>query len=156
MSKFVNKYLDANKKTKILDIGSRRVNGKYTYKNLFTKSNWLYHGLDLEKGDNVDIIAQTPYRWTLPSSSYDVVISGQCLEHVQDIFSWIKEIHRIVKSKGVCCIIAPWQWPEHKAPVDCWRIMPDGMKYLLNKVAGFIITTVDISQNDVIGIGRKL
>jgi hypothetical protein len=26
----------------------------------------------------------------------------------------------------VCCIIAPSSGPEHRYPVDCWRIYPDG------------------------------
>jgi len=46
----------------------------------------------------------------------------------------MKEIARILKPGGLCCIIAPSGGPEHKYPVDCWRFFPDGLRALAHYV----------------------
>ncbi len=44
---------------------------------------WLYTGLDMAAGNNVDIVLRTPYVWhEVASGSADVVISGQAFEHI--------------------------------------------------------------------------
>ena len=155
MKKFVEKYLDTKKNLKIIDIGSMDVNG--TYKDLFNCENWEYIGLDLEEGRNVDLVADSLYSWGGEDESFDVVISGQCLEHVKNTHLWIKEVARIVKKGGIVCIIAPWSFTEHRFPVDCWRILPDGMRFLLEEIAG--LEVIDVYHNaplmDCIGIAKK-
>ncbi|MEW9672171.1 methyltransferase domain-containing protein [Ammoniphilus sp. 3BR4] len=131
MKEFVKKYLSvyANKPLKILDIGSMDVNG--TYKPLFNVSGWSYFGCDLEKGKNVDIVLAGMYDWkNIESESFDVVISGQCFEHVEYFWITMLEITRVLKENGICCIIAPSSGPEHRFPVDCWRFYPDGFRSL--------------------------
>lgn len=153
MKKFAEKYLDTNTKLKILDVGSYNVNG--SYKKLFDNPNWQYVGLDIEEGPNVDIVAPGLYDWGIEDESYDIVISGQCLEHVKDTKEWIKQIQKAVKKNGLICIIAPWSWQEHRFPVDCWRILPDGMRFLLEEVCEFEIIKVFKEGRDCIGIARK-
>jgi SAM-dependent methyltransferase len=155
MSEFVKKYLDDEKHLRILDVGSSMVLCNYTYKNLFIKSNWEYFGLDIQSGDNVDIVAKSIDYWGIEFESYDVVISGQCLEHVKDVKAWIKQIDNCLKKDGIVCIIAPWQWGEHRCPVDCWRIFPDGMEFLLKDVCGFEVLEIFMKENDCVGIARK-
>ena len=135
MKNFVEKYLDKEVCLKILDVGSRD-GGNGNYKDLFNFDNWIYEGLDVEHGNNVNIISNNLYKWPIEDESYDIVISGQCLEHVKDIYSWITEIKRIIKPGGLTCIIAPWIAYEHKYPVDCWRILPDGMRYIVEEWSG--------------------
>lgn len=163
MKEFVRKYLPPKKNLKILDVGSMDVtkpNSKNdfcnTYKDLFKKNdNWVYKGLDISEGKNVDIIAPDLYDWGV-EDEFNVVISGQCLEHVKDTKEWILQVEKALKVDGVVCIIAPWQWPEHKYPVDCWRILPDGMKFLLKDVCGFKLLEVFKKERDCIGIARKV
>lgn len=127
---FAEHFLDAKQHLRIIDIGSYDVNG--SFKPIFSKPNWEYKGLDMAPGPNVDIVAPA-MPWPLADNSYDVVVSGQCLEHVEAPWIWIKEIERICKPGGFIMVIAPWQYPIHRFPVDCWRILPDGMSYLLSK-----------------------
>ena len=51
----------------------------------------------------------------------------------------------------------PTSWVEHRHPVDCWRILPDGIKFLFD-LAG--IKPIEVYHNapehDCIGIGIKL
>lgn len=160
MQKFVRNYLNKNKKYKILDVGSYNVNG--TYKDLFIK--WDYQGLDIAPGNNVDIISLDPYKYPVKNSSFDVVISGQTGEHIKDIYTWAKEIGRIVKKKGLACIIIPCKANEHKSNnhnrdhtyFDCWRIYPDGMEFLFGIIAGLTKLEIYTNSRDTIGIFTKL
>lgn len=150
MKRFVEKYLDRDQELKIIEIGSLDVNG--SYRPLFDSPNWIYTGLDLDAGKNVDIVASDPYNYPFESNSFDVVISGSTLEHVEDMHAFIKEAARIIKKDGIMCVIAPWTYPEHKYPVDCWRILPDGMRFLLSKIAGINVLNVHKNEEDCIGI----
>jgi SAM-dependent methyltransferase len=157
MKNFVEKYLNPDWKLTILDIGSQDVSGG-SYRPLFAKPGWQYWGGDLVKGENVDIVFENKYDFG--SKQYDLVISGQTLEHIENMQAWIRAVERVVKPGGFVCIIAPYLFREHRVPVDCWRILPDGMRYLLEDVAGLkiieITNSADLVRNgDCVGIGRK-
>ena len=112
--------------TKVIDIGSCDVNG--SYKPLFNSPAYKYTGADIAAGKNVDIVLKHPYFWSeLKDESFDVVISGQTLEHTE--FFWVAfgEMVRICKRGGLICIIVPRGFYEHRYPVDCWRFLTDGM-----------------------------
>lgn len=131
MKKFVDKYMDVNISYKILDLGSQVVHGDIngSYRQYFEKPKWTYEGADLISGNNVDIVLQEPYRWkNIKSKTYDCVVCGQMFEHNEYFWLTMLEIKRILKSDGLCCIIAPSGGPEHKYPVDCYRFYPDGLK----------------------------
>ena len=131
MHNFCETYLDefSEKKLTIFDLGSADVNG--SYRSIFTNPRWKYVGVDMEAGENVDIVIQDPYHWKeIDSGCADVVISGQALEHVEYCWLFFLEIRRILRPGGMCCIIAPSAGPEHKYPVDCYRFYRDGFKAL--------------------------
>lgn len=131
MKAFRDKYLTGMEKEqlKILDLGSCDVNG--SYRPLFNEAGWTYQGLDLENGPNVDIILKDPYRLTeVRSRSADVFISGQAFEHIEYFWITMLEIARVLKTGGLCCIIAPSGGYEHRYPLDCWRFYPDGFAAL--------------------------
>lgn len=135
MKKFVLKYLPTYIELKVLDIGSQIVKQPYydspnSYKYLIDK-NFKYIGMDIEKGENVDIVVEDPYSWSIiEDNSFDVVISGSALEHMK--FPWLamKEIHRVLKKDGLCCVIAPSAGFIHQYPIDCYRYFVDGMRAL--------------------------
>ncbi len=132
MSNFLNKYLK-NESLNILDVGSFVVKGQQkfgSYKQ-FMKSSWKYLGIDIAPGRNVDLIVEQ-YKWNI--GIFDVIITGQTLEHVEYPWLFMEEINNHLKSNGLCCIIAPAVIHEHKYPVDCYRYYPDGMKALASWV----------------------
>jgi len=156
MQYFAKKYLFPGDNLKILDVGSLDVNG--TYKDIFQKPNWRYSGLDLAEGKNVDIVSRSAYDFDLPDNVFDVVVSGNCLEHVEAPWLWIDEVEKAVKPGGLICIIVPFYVGPHRYPLDCWRILPDGMRYLLKKSGNLEI--IECFQNklkpgDVWGIAKK-
>lgn len=127
MRGFIANFLNGNHALRILDVGSYDVNG--TYRDLFTQFN--YTGLDVEPGPNVDLVVSEPYNWKeLEDNSFDIVICGQALEHIEFIWLTMKEIARVMKPGGLCCIIFPSKGPEHFYPLDCWRILPQGAEAL--------------------------
>jgi SAM-dependent methyltransferase len=136
MAEFVNKFLKqrANDPLIILDLGSQDING--TYKPLFSSPAWKYVGVDMAEGKNVDIVVANPYSWkNIPPDYADVLVSGQTFEHIEYIWETMKEISRVLKPGGLCCIIAPSNGIEHKYPTDCWRIYPDGFRALAKYAA---------------------
>jgi SAM-dependent methyltransferase len=139
-----------------LDVGAYDING--TYRSLIPAC-LTYDGLDRDGGPNVNIVACTKH-WPIAPNWYDLVISGQTLEHCDDMAGLMSEIYRVCKPGGYCILIAPWASGLHRHPLDCWRIMPDGMSYLL-KTAGFSICEIGMNNHDehimgdTWGIGHK-
>lgn len=144
VSKFVKEYVKPD--DVVLEVGSCDVNG--SYRCLF--KNNTYIGLDIEAGPNVDVIVSDPYDWVMiPESSVDIVVCASVLEHVE--FPWLtmEEIERVLKPNGHFCLVVPAVWPEHKHPIDCWRIYPDGMKSLCKWVGLSVLDTMyKIAQHD--------
>jgi 2-polyprenyl-3-methyl-5-hydroxy-6-metoxy-1,4-benzoquinol methylase len=123
---FIDKYLDKSAKLTVLDIGSRDINGNF--KSKFLNEYWEYTGLDITSGPNVDIVSKGPYDFGL-INQYDIVISGNCLEHVEAPWKWIKQVEKVTRPGGFVCIITPFAIGIHGYPVDCYRILPDAYRY---------------------------
>jgi SAM-dependent methyltransferase len=131
MQAFRRRYLAEREREplRILDVGSQDVNG--SYRAIFDAPRWSYCGLDMAPGPNVDVVLRAPYRWSaLASDSFDVVVSGQALEHVEFFWITILEMQRVLRAEGLLCLIVPSAGYEHRYPVDCWRFYPDGLRAL--------------------------
>jgi SAM-dependent methyltransferase len=127
---FVATYLGKfrDEPLKILDVGSQTVlDQDLSYRMLFDARSWNYTGLDVESGGNVDVVLVNPYQWgELTADSFDVVVSGQAFEHIGYFWATAFEIGRVLRPGGVAVITAPGSGPQHRYPVDCWRIRDDG------------------------------
>jgi SAM-dependent methyltransferase len=75
-------------------------------------------------------IAKSEYSFPIRNDRYDVVLSGQVIEHVRKVWRWMPELARVCKPGGMVITIGPVSWHYHEAPVDCSRIYPEGMKAL--------------------------
>jgi ubiquinone/menaquinone biosynthesis C-methylase UbiE len=107
-------------------------------------------------GKNVDIVSTDPYRFPFDRALFDIVISGSTMEHVQAIWLWVPELVRMLKPRGLLAIITHTQFVYHPHPVDCWRIMPDGMRYLFDLTGQLENYEIEMySKNDISGVARK-
>ena len=138
----------------VVDVGSLDVNG--TYRQLF--NGWLYHGVDLAMGKNVDLVMKDEFSIPLPSGA-DLVISGQTLEHCRNPFKLVVEMARLLRPNGYLFLIAPFRWTQHRYPIDCWRFLPDGMRCLIEQAnLKFIDSKISKSSNtedDCWAVGQK-
>jgi len=152
MDRNIKRYLfSLPPKSLIVDIGSMNVNG--TYRPL-VEPFFKYLGVDLEPGSNVDKVMVSEFNTGLPDSYASAVISGQCLEHCKNPFLLVQEIFRIVKKNSFVLLTAPWLFQIHRFPLDCWRILPDGMKVLIDCAGGKFIKSY-IIERDCWGIGKS-
>lgn len=155
MKGFLSQF-DRQKELNILDVGSCAVSSKLTYRSLMSEK-WNYTGLDIVNGDNVDVVPEDPYIYPFPNNNFDIIISGQCMEHVPQIWSWMFELYRILKTDGKICVIAPSAGKQH-TDLDLWRIMPQGMEFIM-KWAGFEVEKVFLvgnpKWNDCVGVAIK-
>lgn len=154
-----SKTLPGNKVVLIGDVGSYDVNG--TLRPIFAKPPWIYHGIDMAAGPNVDIVVEGEKKWAIADNTYDVMVTVSTLEHTR--FPWlvVAEMARIAKPGAIFCICAPYMWPYHAHPIDCWRIFPDGLKAIM-ELAGLVVDEVHMKVSpghpctgDTIAIGRK-
>lgn len=118
-------------RAKVLDVGSLDVNGNF--RSMIVNRGWQYTGTDMAKGPNVDIVADDPFHYPFTDGAFDVVMSGSTMEHVTAFWRWLPELVRLVRPGGFLAIHTHWQFPEHRYPIDCWRVMPDGMRFLFDE-----------------------
>lgn len=115
-----------HKPSRVLDVGSKDVNG--TYKPLFEGHH--YTGLDAEGGANVDVVGDA-YELPFANNSFDLVVSGNLLEHLAMPYLAVQEMKRVVRKNGYVIIIAPYSIHEHKYPLDYFRFLPDAFREFL-------------------------
>jgi SAM-dependent methyltransferase len=134
-------YFKSN--TKVLEIGADRLPTWYCETVNDASIEW--YTLDIQKhwdtlaisknnsATNRQLVSPDEYRYPVEDNTFDVVFSGQVMEHVKNIWKWMDELKRITKPGGLIITILPVSWPYHVAPevVDCWRIYPDGMQALM-------------------------
>lgn len=113
---------------RVLEIGPDGVPS--TYQKMADDSSIVWHTLDILDNPSLTYRASSEYEFPVESGRYDIVLSGQVLEHVRRIWVWILEVARVCKPGGLVVTINPVSWPYHEHPVDCWRVFPEGMKAL--------------------------
>ncbi len=113
---------------KVLEIGPSGVPS--AYQKIVNNGTILWDTLELYDAPGITYVSQKEYEYPIANDSYDIVISGQVMEHVKMIWLWLTELKRILKKNGKIVLINPVSWPYHEFPVDCWRIFPDGMRAL--------------------------
>lgn len=150
MERFKNNYLNKDVNLKILDIGSYDSSGtNYNYGRFLKEKNWQYHGMDIQKGPNVDIVVSDIYNWVeLEDESFDVVVSGQAFEHMEFFWKAIKEIERILNPGGFLCLIVPSSGPVHKNPFDCFRFTDNGVRAIA-EYAGLDVVEAYTNYNEI-------
>jgi len=116
---------------KVLDVGSRHINGDV--RDLFDD----YTGLDLVPGLNVDVVANA-HNIPFPDAHFDVVCCLEMMEHDENFFLSLAEIYRVLKPGGWFLLTARGNGYElHDYPHDYWRFTQDGFMLLLKQFTSF-------------------
>ena len=119
--------------TRVLEIGPDGVPS--TYRSMVSRAPAarapaVWDTVDLAGRPGMTHSARSEYEFPIADGSYDVVLSGQVLEHVKKPWRWLPELARVCRPGGHVITISPVSWPYHEAPVDCWRIYPEGLRAL--------------------------
>jgi SAM-dependent methyltransferase len=131
----------------VLDVGSRAIGaGSASHRPTIIANGWNYLGIDLEPGENVDLVVADGNDWTeILDNSYDVVLCSQVLEHTRYPWRLAQEIARVLRPRGVALLIAPSSGHVHRYPEDCFRYFPDGFPALAS-TAGLLVIESHVQQ----------
>lgn len=124
-----------NKKYKILDYGC----GVRPYEYIFEPFKETYTGIDVGENAHADVIIDPDGRIPFQDGEFDIVLSSQVLEHVEDSDNYLSECKRVLKPGGLLILSTHGTWQFHSHPVDIQRWTSMGLKRLITK-AGFNIT----------------
>jgi 2-polyprenyl-3-methyl-5-hydroxy-6-metoxy-1,4-benzoquinol methylase len=95
-------------------------------------------GLDIHPGLCVDLVGDAHFLSRfLRERSFDAVVSGSVLEHLQAPWLFAAEVNRILKVGGLVYHEAPGAWPAHAQPNDFWRMSAEGLRVLFGPECGF-------------------
>jgi SAM-dependent methyltransferase len=124
---------------RVLEIGPDRFPS--TYRKIINIEDITWDTLDIFESPFLTYPKSQLYSFPISNNTYDIVLSGQVIEHVAKVWVWMKELARITKAGGLVITINPISWPYHEAPIDCWRIYPEGMK-AISEDAGLSVEKV--------------
>ena len=105
----------------ILDVGC----GDKPYSFMFTAQRYI--GIDLVGGDCIASAENLPFK----SEVFDVVLTTQVMEHIQNPTKAVAEIHRVLKKGGHLFLSTHGIWEKH-GKHDYWRWTDDGLRMLLS------------------------
>ena len=141
-------FLNLSSKLKILDVGGRDLKQDRSYYSLYQEYADCYHIADIVPGEMVTHLMPELYKIPSEDNFYDLIVSGQTLEHVKNPFRLVNEMKRICKLNGYFIFIAPSTGPRHDV-IDCWRFMDDGFKAIAEECDLEVIADwIDYSSTD--------
>ena len=140
----------------VLDVGGADLNG--SYRSLFEGLGATYLALDISAAPGVDLLLDENGRIDADDGAFDVVISGQTIEHCWNFWDLFAEMVRVCAPDGLLILIAPSQGHEHRFPVDCYRFLPDSFRALADS-QGLHVVEIFTSPFgpffDLVGVFRK-
>jgi SAM-dependent methyltransferase len=110
----------------ILDVGCE----DKPYYPLFAARARTYLGTDVVPGPLVDRVCPVE-SLDVDSSSIDLVLCAQVLEHVRDPAAGLREIGRVLRPGGFAFVTTHGTYPFHPHPTDYWRWTPQGFDVLI-------------------------
>lgn len=137
---------------KVLEIGPNEFPS--AYQKIAQKPGVEWHNIDITDNPQLTYRMKSEYEFPIATNSYDVVVSGQVLEHVRKIWVWMREITRVCKVGGTVISINPVSYGYHEAPIDCWRVYPEGMRALYDD-SGLETITCSVEALEPMGMRVK-
>lgn len=157
------KLLNLKDKITVLDVGGRGLGKDRSYRHIFNNLAEIYHIADIVAGENVTHVMPGPYTIPALDNFYDLIVSGQTLEHVKNPFRLVLEMKRVLRPNGFMILIAPSSGPRHDL-IDCWRFMDDAFKAIAEETNLIVVEDwihLEHSKsarvwNDHVFIGQKI
>lgn len=157
VGKKVQQYALATPQARILEVGSRNVNG--TVRPLFQGVE-LYTGVDFIAGPDVDVVLDShQLTSTFARNSFDVVVSTETLEHDCEFWTSMVMMGEVLRPEGYLLVTARGNgfWP-HDYPHDYYRFLPESFQYLIGLAGCEVLEVAEDwfpGHPGVFGLGRK-
>ena len=116
-----------------------------------------YLGVDISDGPGVDLVANVGDLPAMFPDGFDVVVTTEMLEHVEDWRAAMLSLVALVKVGGhlVLTTRSPG-FPYHPYPIDCWRYPPPLMTEILTVLGMEVVECIDdFEQAGVFAIAHK-
>ena len=134
---------------KVCDVGGLYSKPKHSYITIFEHiPNLEWVVCDLQEHPSVTHVMPGPYTLPFPDNHFDLVVSGQMLEHCGNPFKSVAEMMRVLKPGGRVVIIVPYEGPFHCAP-DGWRFKEYAFKFIADDLGGIKTITDWIDKSGV-------
>lgn len=118
---------------RVLEVGSLDVNGSIR-PILESYNPDEYVGIDIRDGPRVDLVLDAKNLVEeFGEESFDVVISTETLEHVDDWKEVVSNVKRVCKEDGVILLTSVSKdYPYHPTPNDFWRYELSDFEYIFS------------------------
>ena len=131
------------KDKRILEVGSYNVNGSFR-EHVLKMSPMEYIGVDIHAGPYVDIVCNAyDILEKFGDNSFDMVLSTEMIEHVEDWKKVISNFKNICKTNGIMLVTTRSKgFGKHDYPSDFWRYEIDDMKEIFGDC------TIEVLEKD--------
>lgn len=118
---------------RVLEVGSYETNGSLRPL-IESYRPAQYTGVDIQDGPGVDVICKAEdILEVFGKESFDVLISTELLEHIQDWRKAINNFKDVCKTDGIILVTTrSYGCPYHGHPYDFWRYEIDDMKRIFS------------------------
>jgi SAM-dependent methyltransferase len=123
----------------VLDLGC----ADRPYRDLFSP-RVQYVGADLPGNDDADIDIAPDGTVPSPDATYDLILSTQVLEHVEQPERYLAECRRLLKPTGRLLLTTHGVMYYHRDPEDYWRWTVPGLQLLFKNSGLMIVDDVGI------------
>jgi SAM-dependent methyltransferase len=126
----INQYIlpkAQSKQVHLADFGC----GTKPYLSLFDSDKIKYSGIDLAWNPHADVIIGTDSKVEASDETFDIVLSTQVLEHVEDPKGYLLEARRILQKDGLLVLTTHGTWMYHPDPTDYWRWTSAGLQKIV-------------------------
>jgi SAM-dependent methyltransferase len=138
----IEKYVANNAvNIRLIDYGC----GDSPYLPLFADKVAKYVTCDIDRNPQAEVKITRDNRVPLPDASFNVVLSIQVLEHVDDVNMYLAEANRLLENDGLLLLSTHGQWVWHPFPKDLWRWTREGLTSVIEDSGFEIIDTMWIS-----------
>lgn len=142
VAEVISKHVDGSTgKKRLIDYGC----GDVPYLPLFSDKVAQYVTCDIERNPIAEVKITPENTVPLPDESFDIVLSVQVLEHVDDVAMYLAEANRLLEDDGLLLLSTHGQWVWHPFPKDLWRWTREGLTSVIEKSGFEIIDTMWIS-----------
>jgi len=124
----------------VLDVGGKKSNRRGEFQPpIDMVGSWRYANLDLESEPDIFCNAENI---PVKSGSFDMVVLGEIIEHLENPQRVLRECRRVLKKNGEIVATIPFLYPIHPDPYDYQRWTPSRINKEFS-IAGFEVERIE-------------